>query len=176
MPRYKSCTTILIDAIMYVNNSSLLSRSVLPTYSAPQQIVSTTRSTKTRRKENIFEKRRLPASACLFSLESGVELSRTAVRTTLIQPSQTPTTHDAMTWFKLTMNTDVSFSERPVIANISSAHRSKRALRTEVLAKKKSEVQGCVACNPVKLYGGKRIAGNNSRLWSSGVNSCVWYS
>ena len=52
--------------------------------------------TTTRHTENAFEKRRLPASACLFTLEYGVELSRTTVsRTMPIQPSQTPiTSHD----------------------------------------------------------------------------------
>ena len=41
--------------------------------------------TTTRRTENAFEKRRLPASDCLFYLQSGVGLSRTALRTTPIQ-------------------------------------------------------------------------------------------
>ena len=63
----------------YVYNGSLWCSSVLPTYSAPQQTVNTTRSTTMRRKESMFEKRRLPASACLFSLELGVALSRTVV-------------------------------------------------------------------------------------------------
>ena len=38
-----------------------------------------------RRTENVFEKIRLPASACLFSLESGVALSRTVLRTTPVK-------------------------------------------------------------------------------------------
>ena len=112
-------TNILIDALLYVSNGSLLCRSVLPTCSAPQQTVSTTRSTTTRRTENAFERRRLPASACLFSLESGVVLSRTLVRMTLVQSSQTSTKHDAMVWFKLKIDTNVPFSERVAIANIS---------------------------------------------------------
>ena len=35
-----------------------------------------------------FRKRRLPASACLFSLESGVALSRTVLRTTPVQQAK----------------------------------------------------------------------------------------
>ena len=37
--------------------------------------------------KNAFERGRLPASACLRSLESGVALSRTVMRTMLTQPS-----------------------------------------------------------------------------------------
>ena len=75
----------------------------------------------TRRTENAFEKRRLPASACvcLFSLESGVALSRTVLRTTLIQPGQTPTTQDINMHVKLKIVTLLSFSERLAIANLS---------------------------------------------------------
>ena len=47
------------------------------------------------------------ASACLFSLESGVALY------------QTPTTHDTNTRVKLTIVTILSFSERLAIAYIS---------------------------------------------------------
>ena len=52
-----------------------------PSRSADEQFHYTT----TRRIENVFEKRRLAASACLFSLESGVALSRTVLRTTSVQ-------------------------------------------------------------------------------------------
>ena len=46
-----------------------------------------------------LRKRQLPASACLFSLESGVALSRTMLRTTPASTiSQTPTTHYTNTW------------------------------------------------------------------------------
>ena len=45
-------------------------------------------------------------------------LSR-AVVGTLIQPNQTPTTHDTNTRIKLTIVTILSFSERLAIANLS---------------------------------------------------------
>ena len=45
-------------------------------------------------------------------------LSHTVVGT-LIQPNQTPTTHDTNTRFKLTIVTILSFSERLAIANLS---------------------------------------------------------
>ena len=52
--------------------------------------------TTTLRTENALEKRRLPASACLFSFQSGMALSRTLLRTTAVQqakhqPHITPT-------------------------------------------------------------------------------------
>ena len=52
--------------------------------------------TTTRRTENAFEKRRLPASVCLFSLQPCMALFRTVLRTTTIQqarhePHITPT-------------------------------------------------------------------------------------
>ena len=58
--------------------------------------------TTTRRTENAFEERRLPASACLFSLESGVALSRALLMTTPVQyvkhqPHITPTPVDSYT-------------------------------------------------------------------------------
>ena len=64
------------------------------------------------------EKRRLSASACWSSIESDVALSRTVVGTTLIQPSQTPTTHDTNTRVELTIVTILSISERLAIANL----------------------------------------------------------
>ena len=71
-------------------------------------------------KINAPTKRRLLASARLFSLESGVALSRTVVGTTFIQPSQTPTPNDTNTRVKLTIVTFLSFSERLTIANLLS--------------------------------------------------------
>ena len=66
-----------------------------------------------------LREKRLPASACLFSLESGEALSRTVVRTALIQPSEKPTTHDTNTRVELTIVTILSISERLAIANVS---------------------------------------------------------
>ena len=80
----------------------------------------------TRRTENAFEKKkRLPASACLFSFESGVmALSRKIVGTALIQPRQTPTTHDTnkrVNKLTILLVTIVSISEECLaIANLIS--------------------------------------------------------
>ena len=81
-------------------------------------------STTTRRTENAFEKRRLPASACLFSLEpyACVALSRTVVRTTLLQPNQTPITYGTNTGVELTVVTIPSISECLAIANLSLSY------------------------------------------------------
>ena len=72
-----------------------------------------------RRTENVFEKRRLPASACLFPLESGVALSRTVFEDDASTISQPPTTHYTNNCVKLTIVTHLSFSERIAIANLS---------------------------------------------------------
>ena len=80
-------------------------------------------STTTRRTENAFERRRQSASACLFSSLSGVALSRTVVGT-IIQPSQTPTTHGNNTRLELTIITIPSFSERLAIDVLSYCERS----------------------------------------------------
>ena len=58
------------------------------------------------------------ASAGLFSLESGVALSRTVVEA-LIQSNQTPTTYDTNARVKLTIVTTLSFTKRLAIANLS---------------------------------------------------------
>ena len=106
---------ILTYRLLRIKNSAEHSRCTYvdsPSRSADDQFNNTT----TRRTENVFEKRRLRASACLFSLESGVALSRTVLRTT---PVQTPTTHYTNTCVKLTIVTHLSFSERIAIANLS---------------------------------------------------------
>ena len=72
---------ILSDRLLRIKNSAEHSRCTYvdrPSRSVDEQFNYTT----TRRTENVFEKIRLPASACLFSLESGVALSRTVLRTT----------------------------------------------------------------------------------------------
>ena len=105
--------------ILYVNNGSSF-RSVLPTYYATQQTVSIdTLHNNAPHKNGLREK----TTACvslfsLFSIESGVPVSRTMVETTPIQSSQTPTTYDAMMWFELKIVTNISFSERLAIANV----------------------------------------------------------
>ena len=60
--------------------------------------------TTTRRTENAFEKRRLPASVCLFSLESGVALSRTVLGTTPVQQAK-HRPHMALNYVKAAVNT-----------------------------------------------------------------------
>ena len=72
---------ILSDRLLRIKNSAEHSRCTYvdrPPRSADEQF----NYTATRRTENVFEKRRLPGSACLFSLESGVALSRAVLRTT----------------------------------------------------------------------------------------------
>ena len=105
------CTNILIDSILYANDVSLC-RSVLPTYSAPWQTVST---------DTLH-------SNAPHRKGPGMALSRTSVGTTFLQPSETPTTHHAITRLKLTILilivTMASFSERLQIANTSHILRS----------------------------------------------------
>ena len=75
---------VLSDRLLRIKNSAEHSRCThvdRPSHSADEQFNYIT----TRRTEKVFEKRRLPASACLFSLESGVALSRTVLRTTRVQ-------------------------------------------------------------------------------------------
>ena len=57
--------------------------------------------------------------ACLFSLKSSVALSRTVVGTTLIQPSQTQTTHDINTRVKLAIVTILYINECLEKVNLS---------------------------------------------------------
>ena len=76
-----------------------------------------------RRTENAFEKIRLPAAACSFSLQPSVALSRTVLRKT---PITIPTTHYPNTCVKLTIVTHLSFSERIAIANLSFSHHVRR--------------------------------------------------
>ena len=74
----------LRDRLLRIKNYAEHSRCTnvdKPLRSADEQFNYTT----TRRTENILEKRRLLASAYLFSLESGVALSRTVLRTTPVQ-------------------------------------------------------------------------------------------
>ena len=74
--------------------------------------------TTTRRTENAFEKRRLPASVSLFSLESGVALSRIVLGTTPVQQAKHQP-HITPAPAELTIVTRLSFSERIAIANLS---------------------------------------------------------
>ena len=64
------------------------------------------------------EKKRLPASACLFSLESGVAFSRTVLGTTPVQQAYHQPHITPNTCVKLTIVTHLSFSERIAISNL----------------------------------------------------------
>ena len=65
--RYTSCTNVLTDTIVYVNNGSLC-RSVIPTHSAPQQIVSTNAMhNKAPLGKGLGEEMTACVSLCLFS-------------------------------------------------------------------------------------------------------------
>ena len=77
--------------------------------------------TTTLRTENAFEKRRRPASACLFSVFFTIRRGTLhyIIEDDGSSTSQTPTTHDTNTCVKLTIVTDLSFSERIAIANLS---------------------------------------------------------
>ena len=67
-----------------------------------------------------LRKRRLPASACLFSFLSGVALSRTVLRTTRVQYAKHQPYITPNTCVKMTMIvTHLSFSERIAIATLS---------------------------------------------------------
>ena len=74
----------------------------------------------TRRTENAFEKRRLPACVSLFvffTVRRGT--FPYSIEDDAYTTSQTPTTHYTNTWVKLTIVTHPSFSERIAIANLS---------------------------------------------------------
>ena len=75
--------------------------------------------TTTRSRENAFEKRRLPASDVLLTLQSAVALFAYKIEDDASTKSQTPTTYYTNTCIKLTIITYLSFSERIAIANLS---------------------------------------------------------
>ena len=78
--------------------------------------------TTTCRRENAFENRRLPASACLFSLQPGVALSRTVLRTTDIPVVQTFTPP----WNNFKHGVLSLLLNKDILVRVLNSHRDKK--------------------------------------------------